>query len=105
MLTVTTNCRFRSAQLTERGNWFARTLLQDRRNREVRKRLPWQRSTAENSSCPGFDFMPLTHPKLRHPKLIQRVRPERFSLALSAAIGIDLLGVVAALGERLASGF
>ena len=29
LLTVTTNFRFRSAQLTERGNWFARTLLQD----------------------------------------------------------------------------
>jgi hypothetical protein len=27
MLTVTTNHRFGSAQLTERGNWFARTLL------------------------------------------------------------------------------
>src|SRR5262249_37714023 len=26
MLTVTTNHRFGSAQLTERGNWFARTL-------------------------------------------------------------------------------
>jgi hypothetical protein len=30
MLTVTTNHRIGSAQLTERGNWFARTLLQDR---------------------------------------------------------------------------
>jgi hypothetical protein len=28
MLTVTTNNRLGSAQLTERGNWFARTLLQ-----------------------------------------------------------------------------
>ena len=27
MLTVTTNHRFGSARLTERGNWFARTLL------------------------------------------------------------------------------
>jgi hypothetical protein len=27
MLTVTTNHRLGSAQLTERGNWFARTLL------------------------------------------------------------------------------
>src|SRR5499425_2108782 len=27
MLTVTTNHRFGSAQLTERGNWFVRTLL------------------------------------------------------------------------------
>jgi hypothetical protein len=30
MLTVTTNRRLGSAQLTERGNWFARTLLQAR---------------------------------------------------------------------------
>jgi hypothetical protein len=29
MLTVTTNQRMRSAQLTTRGNWFARTLLDD----------------------------------------------------------------------------
>ena len=29
MLTVTTNHRFGSARLTERGNWFARTLLCD----------------------------------------------------------------------------
>jgi hypothetical protein len=29
MLTVTTNHRFGSARLTERGNWFARTLLRD----------------------------------------------------------------------------
>ena len=29
MLTVTTNQRMRSAQLTARGNWFARTLLDD----------------------------------------------------------------------------
>jgi hypothetical protein len=30
MLTVTTNHRIGSARLTERGNWFARTLLCDR---------------------------------------------------------------------------
>jgi hypothetical protein len=29
MLTVTNNQRMRSAQLTTRGNWFARTLLDD----------------------------------------------------------------------------
>ena len=29
MLTVTTNHRIGSARLTERGNWFARTLLHD----------------------------------------------------------------------------
>ena len=29
MLTVTTNHRIGSARLTERGNWFARTLLSD----------------------------------------------------------------------------
>ena len=29
MLTVTTNHRIGSARLTERGNWFARTLLCD----------------------------------------------------------------------------
>jgi hypothetical protein len=34
MLTVITNRQFRSAQLTERGNWFARTLLQARSTRK-----------------------------------------------------------------------
>jgi hypothetical protein len=38
MLTVTTNHRFGSAQLTQRGNWFARTLLLSGNHCELRKR-------------------------------------------------------------------
>jgi len=37
MLTVTTDHRLGSAQLTERGNWFARTLLHDAAKNDAAK--------------------------------------------------------------------
>ena len=37
MLTVTTDHRLGSAQLTERGNWFARTLLHDASKNDAAK--------------------------------------------------------------------
>ena len=48
MLTVTTNHQFGSAQLTERGNWFARTLLcqgTTANSESVRKLLPFSTTT------------------------------------------------------------
>jgi hypothetical protein len=54
MLSVTTNQQLRSAHLTTRGNWFARTLLDDAANVSGCARLKWDdHHSAPDNGDPG----------------------------------------------------